>query len=359
MSDLFSLAKMLAEGSISRRGFMKTAAAYGAATATLGAGALSARAADGPLVGFSFPSFDAFRWPHDRHYFELRAKELGLRYIIQGANEDVATQDSQIDAMLSQGIQALIIIPVNVESGAKIVERVKADSPDIPIISYNYVIPSAAIDYWAGRDNYLVGELQAKQALKEAKKGNWAIVSGPEGIDVARQKTEGALRVLKPYIDSGEIKIVSHQWHDNWRPESALKQMEDALTKNNNDIQAVVANEEGLALGALKALTEEGLNGKVWICGEDVWPEGARSIVKGDMAMSAWTDLIQMGRVAAEAADALIKGQKPQSNDTIDVGGKKIPGMRIQSRVVNRETLPEFLKLTDWLKPEDIGLKVE
>ncbi len=356
MSDLFSLAKMMADGRISRRGFMKTAAAYGAASATLGSSAFSARAADGPLVGFSFPSFDAFRWPHDRHYFEMRANELGLRYIIQGANEDVSTQDSQIDAMLSQGIQALIIIPVNVEAGAKIVERVKSDS-NIPIISYNYVIPSAAIDYWAGRDNYLVGELQAKQALKEAKKGNWAIVSGPEGIDVARQKTEGALRVLQPFIDSGEIKIVSHQWHDNWRPESALKQMEDALTANNNDIQAVVANEEGLALGALKALTEEGLNGKVWICGEDVWPEGARAIVKGDMAMSAWTDLIEMGRVAAEAAHALIKGETPESNDSIDVGGKKIPGMRIQSRVVNRESLPEFLKLTDWLKPEDIGLK--
>ncbi|MGY4420844.1 D-xylose transport system substrate-binding protein [Bradyrhizobium sp. JR6.1] len=356
MRDLVVLAKQFVEGRVSRREFMKSAAAFGAATATLGAGGYPAGAATGPLVGFSFPSFDAFRWPHDRHYFQARADELGLRYIIQGANEDVATQDTQIDAMLSQGIKVLVIIPVNVEAGKKIVERVKREA-NIPIISYNYVIPSPAIDYWAARDNYLVGELQAKQALKEAKKGNWALVSGPEGIDVARQKTEGALRVLKPYIDSGEIKIVSHQWHDNWRQESALKQIEDALTKNNNNIQAVVANEEGLALGALQALTEQGLNGKIWLCGEDVWPEGARAIVKGDMAMSAWTDLIQMGRVTAEAALALTRGEAPKTTETLDVGGKKIPGMRIQSRVVNKETLPDFLKLTDWLKPEDIGLK--
>ncbi len=358
MGELFQLARMYAAGRISRRSFMSLAAAYGAASATLGAGALPARAAEGPLVGFSFPSFDAFRWPHDRHYFETRAAELGLRCIIQGANEDVSTQDAQVDAMLSQGIEALIIIPVNVEAGAQIVERVKKEV-NIPILSYNYVIPSPAIDYWVGRDNYLVGELQAKQALMEAKKGNWVVASGPEGVDVARQKTEGALRVLQPYIDSGEIKIVSHQWHDNWRPEAALKQLEDALTSNDNDIQAVIANEEGLALGALQALHQEGLNGQVWICGEDVWPEGARAIVKGDMAMSAWTDLIQMGRVAAEAAFALINGQVPESNDSLDVGERKIPGMRIQSRVVNKETLPEFLKLTDWLKPEDIGLEAE
>ncbi|MGY3564293.1 D-xylose transport system substrate-binding protein [Bradyrhizobium sp. USDA 4463] len=356
MRDLLGLTTQLVEGRVTRRDLIKSAAAYGAATATLGAGGFSARAANGPLVGFSFPSFDAFRWPHDRHYFQTRADELGLRYIIQGANEDVATQDTQIDAMLSQGIKVLIIIPVNVEAAKKIVERVKREA-NIPIISYNYVIPSPAIDYWAARDNYLVGELQAKQALKEAKKGNWAVVSGPEGIDVARQKTEGALRVLKPYIDSGEIKIVSHQWHDNWRQESALKQIEDALTKNNNNIQAVVSNEEGLALGALQALTEQKLNGKVWLCGEDVWPEGARAIVRGDMAMSAWTDLIQMGRVTAEAALALTRGEAPKTNESLDVGTKKIPGMRIQSRVVNKDTLPDFLKLTDWLKPEDIGLK--
>lgn len=356
MRDLLSLARHPVDGRVSRRGFMKTAAIYGAAAATLSAGGYSARAATGPLVGFSFPSFDAFRWPHDRHYFEKRAGELGLRYVIQGANEDVATQDSQVEAMLTQGIQALVIIPVNVDAGKQIVERVKREA-NIPIISYNYIIPSTAVDYWAGRDNYFVGELQARQALQEARKGNWVIVSGPEGIDVARQKTEGALRVLKPHIDSGEIRIVSHQWHDAWSPESALKQVEDALTSNNNNIQAVISNEDGMALGALRALTEQKLNGKVWLCGEDCWPEVAKDIVAGQIAMSAWTDLIQMGRVAADAAFSLTHGQVPQSNDSIVVGGRKIPGMRIQSLGVNKATLPDFLKRTDWLKPQDIGLK--
>jgi D-xylose transport system substrate-binding protein len=218
------------------------------------------------------------------------------------------------------------------------------------------VIPSSKLDYWTARDNYLVGEIQAKYALEKAEKGNWAIVSGPSGVDVARQKTEGAMRVLQPHIDSGEIKIVSHEWHDAWRSEGALSQIENALTQNHNNLKAVIANEDGLALGSLRALTEQGLAGKVFVSGEDVFPEVARELVKGNISISAWTDLIQMGESAANAAYALAKGQKPDANDKVTVDGAVIPGMRIQSRGVTKDNLAEFLKLTDWLKPADVGL---
>ena len=279
-SKLDPLLNDLRAGRISRRQYLVRAIALGASAAVLGLPMREGLAAnEGILVGFSFPSFEHFRWAHDRHYFETRANELGMKYIIQGADEDVTKQDSQVDAMLAQGIKVLVVIPVNIDAGKDLVERVKRDA-GIPVISYNYVVPSPKLDYWCARDNYLVGEIQAKEALKRAKKGNWAIVSGPNGVDVARAKTEGALRVLKPFIDSGEIKIVSHEWHDAWRSEEALHQIENALTRTNNNLQAVVANEDGLALGSLRALSEQGLAGKVFISGEDVFPEVARGIVR-------------------------------------------------------------------------------
>ena len=105
-----------------------------------------------------------------------------------------------------------------------------------------------------------------------------------------------------------------------------------------------------------QALSEQGLDGKVWLCGEDVFPEVAREIVQGRINMSAWTDLIQMGHSAADAALALAKGEAPPSNDAVDIQGTSVPGMRIQSRGVNKANLREFLELTDWLKPEDVGL---
>lgn len=356
MAKLDDLISDVIAGRISRRSFIKQSAAYGAAASTLGLGLPSlASAQDGPLVGFSFPSFEHFRWEHDRAYFQKRADEIGLRYVVQGAEEDVSKQDEQVDAMLAQGIKALVIVPVNVEAGARLVERVKRDS-DIPIISYNYVIPSAKIDFWCARDNFLVGEIQARAALEQAELGNWAIVSGPSGVDVAREKTEGALRVLQPHIDSGAIKIVSHEWHDAWRSEGALNQIENALTLTSNDLKAVIANEDGLALGSLRALREQGLDGKVFLSGEDVFPEVAREIVSGGISISAWTDLIQMGSAAADAALALINGEAPPSNETIELAGASVPGMRIQSRGVTKDNIKEFLDLTGWLKPEDVGL---
>ena len=172
MSKVDQLLKELSEGRISRREFFSRAAAYGSAGAVLGLGATAwhAKAATDKevLVGFSFTSFEHFRWQHDRRYFETRANELGMKYVIQGAQEDVTKQDQQIDAMLAQGIQALILLPVNIEAGATLTERVKRDA-GIPVISYNYVVPTPDLDYWCARDNYLVGEIQAKQALKDIR----------------------------------------------------------------------------------------------------------------------------------------------------------------------------------------------
>lgn len=357
--SLKRLAKDAVNGRIGRREFLSHAAHVGSAAALLGTGIAAFRPskakAEDILVGFSFTSFEHFRWEHDRRYFENRADELGLKYIVQGAQEDITKQETQVEAMLAQGIQALVLLPVNIDAAVALVERVKRDA-GIPVISYNYVVPTPKLDYWCARNNYLVGEIQAEHALKQAEFGNWAIVSGPAGVDVARQKTEGALRVLKPHIDSGEIKIVSHEWHDAWRAEGALNQIENALTRNNNDIKAIVANEDGLALGSLQALEEQGLDGKVWLCGEDVFPEVAREIVNGRISMSAWTDLIQMGSSAADAAYALARGETPPSNDVEMVGDVEIPGMRIESRGVTPETLREFLELTDWLDPNDVGL---
>lgn len=341
---------------ISRRSVVSAAFKAGVGAAVLSMGRSAFAQSGDPLVRFSFPDFEHFRWPFDRRYFEKRAGELGLRSIVQGAQQKAAIQEQQIEAMLSQDIKALIINPINNASAVGLIERIKAEK-NIPIISYNSVITSPKIDFWTARDNFQVGELQARRAIADHPSGgNWAIVSGPQGLDIAQQKTQGALRVLKPHIDAGTIKIVSHQYHDAWSPQGALNQIENALTRNGNKIDVVIANEDGMALGALQALKEQGLDGKTWLCGEDVFPEVAREIKAGKMVASVWTDLIAMGAAAAEAANAFARGEIPKSNDSVTIGGKPVPGMRIQSQLVTVENLKEFAVRTGWVNPADLGL---
>ena len=150
MSKIDALVQDLMEGRISRREFFRRAAAYGAAGAAIGSTPWEAGAATSKdvLVGFSFTSFEHFRWAHDRAYFEKRANELGMKYVIQGAEEDANKQDGQVDAMIAQGIKALVLLPVNVEAGAVLAERVKKDT-GIPVSDRGRIPDSVVKQYHA------------------------------------------------------------------------------------------------------------------------------------------------------------------------------------------------------------------
>lgn len=363
MAEIDRLTRELLSGGMSRRRFMQRAFAFGASGALLSMGLSSCSDDDANggggnsdiLVGFSLISFQFFRIAHDLRFFEDRAEEIGLEVVSQAADNDQTKADTQIEAMLAQGIDALVMFPVDVEASVATCARVKADA-GIPIISYNNVIPSPDIDYWVARDNFQVGEIQATSALETAPSGNYVVVSGQAGSDISEEKTEGALRVLQPMIDSGDIKIVSHQFHDAWSPESALNQVEDALTKTNNDVQALISNEDGMMLGGLQALTEQDLDGSVFITGEDLFPETAQAIMEDRVSSSSWTDLISMANAAADAALALASNETPESNDSRTIDGKEVPGMRITSELVAKQNMEEFIERTEWLTPEDAGL---
>jgi len=121
--------------------------------------------------------------------------------------------------------------------------------------------------------------------------------------------TKGQTEVLKPYIDSGVIKIVAQQGIDNWDPANALKAMENILSAQNNKIDAVVASNDGTALGALQAMKAQGLAGKVPISGQDATADGSNSIVKGELTVSIMKDIRLLSPLATDTMDKLIQGQ--------------------------------------------------
>ena len=117
------------------------------------------------------------------------------------------------------------------------------------------------------------------------------------------------MEVIQPYIDSGVIKIVADQWVDNWDAANALKMMENILTAQGNKIDAVVASNDGTALGELQALKAQGLAGKVPISGQDATADGCNSIVKGEQTVTVYKDIRLLAPKAVDMMDALIKGQ--------------------------------------------------
>jgi D-xylose transport system substrate-binding protein len=365
MNEPERLVRAVQSGRLSRRSFIRRAGLLGLSASSIAA--LLAACGDGSeagegaqagdaggseaggefTVGFSLGTLAQRRWQFDRQYVEEEAAARGMTVLVQAAEDDERLQVSQAENLVAQGIDALILSPVNVETAAPAAAAAK--QAGIPVVSYNSVVLNTDLDYWVARDNVEVGRIQAQHAVEAAPTGNYVIVSGEPGVDIAQEKTAGNMEVLQPLIDAGDIVVVSQEYHRGWDPALGLAQIENALSTTGNQLAAVLCNYDGYVLSALEALGEVGLAGTTWLSGEDVFEEVAQAIVEGRAGMSAYTDLRVMAQRAVAAVDALLRGEEPESDDTIDNGVAEIPGARIPAFAVTKDTMCEFLKDTEWL----------
>lgn len=326
-----------------RRGFMGVTAGIAAATAFGGAGVVFAKGSGN--IGFAMETYTVPRWKNlDRPSFEKAVSAGGFKPITNQADFKVEQQLSDVENLLTVGVDALAIVAVVAEAGVNMAR--KAKRAGVPVIAYNTAIPSKDVDVYVARNNRGVGQKAANAALAAGVlKGNWIIVSGQAGNTVAEEITKGYYDILQPLIDKGELKIVSHLFHDGWDPDAARRQAEDSLTSTNNDVAGFLCNNDGMAGGVIGALQKAGLAGKVFVTGQDATVEGCRHILLGNMALSSFTLFDQMGTIAGELAVKLAKGQDLGITQTYDAGnGVTIPYMPVEDRDITRENMVEYLK---------------
>jgi D-xylose transport system substrate-binding protein len=331
-----------------RRTFMTTAGALGAALASSTLlGSRSVFAADARTIGFSFATYTAPRFAKlDLPVFQKAVAAAGYTTVSLEADSKVDRQINDVQNLLGQQIAALTLMAVTGESGVGLVRQCK--QAGVPVIAYNNEIPSADVSAYVARDNVAVGVLMAKGAetfLGGKLRGNFVIASGHPGDGVAVGITKGCMQVLKPAIDRGDVKLISQEFHEGWDPELARKQVENALTRTNNNIQAVLCNSDGMAGGAIAALRPQGLAGKVYVCGLDATNEACRLILMGDLTFDIFTKCDEMAQTAAELSVRLAQGKSVSGSRTYPVpGGKSVPYFPIDSYAINRDNMVEYLK---------------
>lgn len=276
--------------------------------------------AAGPKIGFILSTMQEERYQRDKAVFEATIKKLGGTVVFASCNNNEQTQASHVDNLLSQGVKALVIQPVNGDTAAGLVRQAKEDG--VPVIDYDRLIRNAPIDYYVTEDSEKVGELQAEAAVAYTKgKGNYVLIMGQAGHSVAEARTRGVMKVLNKHPD---IKIVVKQYHDGWSPNRAMATVENALTRYKNDIHAIIANNSGMAHGAIQALQEQKLTGKVFVAGADADLTAIRDIVAGKQQFEVFISITDMAERAARAAFALATGQTPQHDTLVDNGHGKI-----------------------------------
>lgn len=308
---------------------------------------------NGPIrIGLSMDTLKEERWQRDRDLFVARAKELGAEVLVQSANGDDKAQVQQSENLLTQGVDVLVVIPHNGEVAATIVESAK--SRNVPVVSYDRLIRSSEPALYISFDNEKVGEMQARYLLERAPKGNYVLIGGAPTDNNALLFRQGQMNVLKPAIDRGDVKVVSDQWAKDWLASEALRICEDALTKSNRDVAAVVASNDATAGGAVSALETAGLAGKVLVSGQDADLAGLQRIVSGKQSMTVYKPVHLLAQRAAEAAVALAKGEKVDAPSRINNGKVDVPSILLEPVVVDKSNIDDTVVKDGYQKKEAI-----
>lgn len=313
---------------------------------------------DGKIrIGFSMDTLQEERWQKDRDLFVAAAEALGATVDVQAANSDDAKQIAQAENLISQGVDVLVVIPHNAEATAAIVE--KAHEAGIKVLAYDRLIKNSDLDLYVSFDNERVGQMQAEAITKLAPKGKYVYIGGSETDNNAHLFKKGAFDVLKPYIDRGDIEVVYDQFTKDWNPANALANMENALTANDNKIDAVVAANDGTAGGVIEALAAQGMAGKIPVSGQDAELAAAQRIVEGTQSMTVYKPIKALAERAAELAVKLAKDEDLGADRRVNNGKIDVPSVLLDPVAVDKSNIDDTVIADGFHSKEDVYKNVK
>jgi D-xylose transport system substrate-binding protein len=296
------------------------------------------------VIGLSLDTLKEARWQADRDLFVGRASELGATVLVQSANSEDTRQMQDVTALISRGVKVLVIVPHDATTMAKAVDA--AHKANIPVMAYDRLIRDCDLDLYMSFDAIHVGELQAKYLLEHLPtpgKGRIVRVYGAPSDNNAKLFKEGQDAVLKPYIERGDIKVVHEDWAEDWKPENGKKIVNAAITNLGGKFDAVLATNDGTAGGAIQALTEEGLSGKILVTGQDAELAAVQRIAAGTQTMTIYKPLKKLALAAAETAVKMATGGVIVARSSTPNGKIDVPSVLADVIPVDKGNLVESI----------------
>lgn len=316
----------------------------------------------GGTIGIAMPTKSSERWIADGNNVVKNLQAKGYKTKLVFGEDDPDQQVSQIENLITQGVKALIVAAIDNKSLNNVLQQAK--DADIPVIAYDrLILGTPNVDYYASFDNEKVGELQAnyivdKLGLKSGK--------GPFNIELFAYSNDdnntkyffnGAMTVLKPYIDSKKLVVRSGQTQLTqvttlrWDGATAQRRMDDILTKSykSEKVDAVLSPYDGISIGILSALKSDNYGSAnkplPVVTGQDAELASVKSIIAGDQTQTVYKDLRELAKVAANMVDAVLNDKKPEVNDTktYDNGSKVVPAYLLEPVSVDKTNYEKVL----------------
>ena len=310
-------------------------------------------AAGACTVGVSWNNYQEERWAKwDEPAIQAALTKAGAKYISNDAKSSTDTQASNVDALINQGAKVLIILA---QDGTAIKPAVaKALAAKVPVIAYDRLIEDPGA-FYITFDNVLVGKMQATAVLAVKNAGNFVIIKGNKADANADFLRAGMVQAGVPDVGktdpAGKIKIVGETYTDNWDPANAQNEMAQFLTAQNNKVDAVISENDGMAGGVVAALQSQGMAGTVPVSGQDGDAAALNRIALGTQTVDVWKDARMLGQTAGEAAVALCAGTTMDKITTTDgpsaifksPGGNSLNSILLTPQAITKDNLSVVL----------------
>ena len=291
-----------------------------------------------PKIGFLMDTLEIERWNKDKALFIEKVEALGGIPIVEVAEGDPALQVEQAKKLLKKGVDVLVVIPVDLDKAREIVNI--AHQKKIKVISYDRMIKNCKVDYYISTDNINIGEIQADYLSRIMPRGRFALVGGSRTDYNAFLLHLGWMNVLQPLIERGDIQIVLEEFSNAWTHDEGYRIINDFLNKNPEGVDAVIAGNDALASGVIKALDDHGMVKRVLVAGQDADVEALRNILAGYQTITVYKPIEALTNASAEVAMQIAQDQKPTGiGATVNNGKRLVPSVLLPSQVVHKNNI--------------------
>ena len=315
---------------------------------------------DGIRIGITFDTFVLERWTRDRDVFMDTARKMGATVDVQTANGDVEKQKEQVRKFTEENMDAIVIVATDCYSLTE--EGEDARNKGIQVISYDRLIQGEQTDLYITVDNEKVGTLMA-QSIKEKlpEGGNVVMICGPEADSNSMDVANG----FETELGDGPWKIVYKSHVKSWTPENGTQAVADAFAGTEEEIDAVMCGNDGLAGYVIRSLSERQLAGDVVVVGQDADLEACQRIVEGTQTMTVYKPINDLAKEAAECTVKLARGEQIVGNvlDVSDVkeneDGQEVPYYGLEPVAVTAENMDSVIIGSGFHSREEVYLNVE
>lgn len=273
--------------------------------------------------------------------------DRNAKVIADNAQGSDAAQISQVEDGLAEGAKVVVVSPLDTATGVAIVS--KAAKAHVPVIAYDGLLTGAKIAFYVSFDNTLVGKLQGQYLVNHLASGSTvAMINGDQTSTPGVQFKQGALSSLNPAFNSGKLKLGYSVDTPQFDPATAQTEMEQALTKLNNNVQGVLSPNDGIAGGVIAALQSQHLAGKVLVTGQDATTAGLQDILEGTQSMSVFKPIVEEAGTAAKVAVGLGEGNskiiKKVAKTKVNNGKGRVPSLLLQPMVITKNNVSIVIK---------------